>query len=233
MKNEKFFLNSIKEASKIRKQINNIHHKKMNNLSTLFKLIYNKDADEFIYAKNILYYKGGWPSESTPARAQTLANHIANAYIILSYLNMNKELDFYLKERGLAITVINESLYRNYFKINITDPENNSKYKKVLKIWKEIFGSNFIPNSKLIIEKLMNEALSEQKIICELADEIKINKGEEVKSKCEIKNVHNFTNLVNFEFNHNEGKDVDEKIENGKEKLKESDDCLETYKKSL
>ena len=230
MKNKEFFVKKIQEGSEIRKELNNVHHKRMNDITKIFSIVFNKDPNEFIYAKNILYYKGGFPSETTLPRAETLANNIANAYIILSYIGMSKELDHYLNKRGITISFNSNFTYVNYFKTIISDPDQNSKLKKALKLWKKLFNIPFEYEPQKIIRTLMNEACEEQKIICALADEIKIEKGTEVKNECEIMDVSNYTNLVNFQYTFNEGRNLSKKIKKADDKIKERTDCLNTYK---
>jgi hypothetical protein len=215
----------------IRSEINTVHWKRMNRIAKIFNLLFDHDGGEFIFAKNILYYTGGWPFEHTPPRAQTTAYNIADAYIILSFLGEQKVLDKYLKDKGVRI-ILDDNAISNYFKVKVFANDN---YDKLNDLWRKVFKEdlNHEVDEKYIMEQLMVEALGEQSIICKLADEIKINLGDEVKHKCKIDAKSNFTDYVNMNFFKNTGKDISIKLHNTKEHISESSECFTTYKEKL
>lgn len=188
MKNKEQFLTVVEKCAYVRQNINDVHHKYMSGLREIYANAFDRDAREFTYAKDILYYKGGWPSENTPARALTLAKHIHQAHLILSFIGEERELMMYLKKFGLELKVINEDAYYGNFAANADWMKHSDRRDIVMKLWGELdIEENLSGNPKELLKTLMMKAMERQKIICDQADLIKINAAELIEQHCGVK----------------------------------------------
>lgn len=232
MKNSKTFKKEVEEGTHIRYEINEEHSPVMGKLGKLYKALFNRDAREFKYAKDTLYYKGGWPSENTPSRAQSLANKIADAYTVLSFIGKIGELEKYLKDRGLKVEPLLPETFEGKFILDEYDWQINSKREKVVTdTWAELFGDKIPDEPKEILKKMMDRALEKQERICELADEIKIEKGEKIEEECDIR-VGNFTKTVQLSYKKFKGANISDDILKVTEDYDEKMACLEILEQS-
>jgi len=228
MKNEKVFEENVQDGSLVRYEINEDHAPILGALGQLFQNLFGRQSKEFRYAKDIKYYLGGWPSEDTPPRAQSLANRIADAHSVLSYIGEADELVGYLADRGLRLEPIKASYHEDELLAEADWELDEKRSKKVKKLWKELFDVS-IPTDKVeILTKMMDAACTKQKIICDLADQIKIDMGEKVKEECEIK-VGDFTRTVNFKYQVDKGKDITEKLDDVKTGAESTIETLEYF----
>jgi len=71
MRNDTKFIDYLNDAVLIRKELNEVHHKKMGKYALSFEYLTGEFRQSFKWVKDMLYYKGGWPSENTPPKLQT------------------------------------------------------------------------------------------------------------------------------------------------------------------
>ena len=219
--NKEFFFENVEKCGKIRLEINDVHHKEMNLIAQIYQAVFNRDSGEFRYAKDILYYKGGWPSEHTPARAESLAKHIFQSYLILSYIDQETELVDFLKEYGLSLTLIEgkESFYKKNLVGDCQWKLDGNRRAKVHQVWEELFPKDEIPSRpKQLLSFIMKKAMEKQKVICTLADQIKLEVAPVVEDQCNIKR-KNFMDTVSMESRRQKDRDVSNDI------IKKKDDA--------
>ena len=215
MLNEDIYKKEVNDGSLIRYEINEDHYPVMNQINKVFKAYFNKPSSIFKSAKDLYYYKGGWPKADTPSRAYILANKIYSSFMVLSYLGLDKDLNKHLNEFGLELKIIDENSYFNNFLLNDIDFELDKKRKKiVLKNWNLLFDNSEdnLKDPKLVLSKLMTLACEKQKTICGLADEIKITKGDLVEKECEVKK-KNFCKAVSLKYKINKGKSIEKDLD--------------------
>lgn len=230
MKNKEIFVKEVQDGSMIRYEINEDHSPILGKLSKIYKGFFGRDPKEFRYAKDIFYYKGGWPSPNTPPRAKGLADHIADAYMILSFIGKDKELEDYLAARGLKLEPIDPDGFDYSYLLEDIDWTLDKKREKMVKEnWEELFGTTKVPDDpKEVLTKLMNVACDKQKVICELADKIKIDKGGYVEEECEIK-VSDYTKAVNLKYRKTKGQDITDTLENIEKEVENTSTVLEYF----
>jgi hypothetical protein len=213
MENIDYFKKEVEEGSLIRYEINEDHAPILSKLSKIYKGFFNRDPGEFRYAKDMWYYKGGWPSPNTPPRAKNLAKHIATSMMILHYIGKDNELNEYLKEYGFKIEFIDETKFYNEGLLLEIDWKLDNKRKKLVEDnWKDLFGTPVPSDPKELLSNMMNLACNKQKVICELADQIKIDKGQKVEEECKVK-VGDYTRAVNLKYKLQKGNDITPQID--------------------
>jgi len=229
MRNEDLYNKEVEDASLIRYEINEDHGKELSALYKIYKNFFNRNPSEFRLAKDIVYYKGGWPKETTLPKAQQLANKIADAYMVLSYIGLDGELNDYLADRGLKIVpVIEDTVYTGGLLEDIDWQLDNKRKKAVENNWEELFDYDMPTEPKDLLTALMNRACDKQKIVCELADKIKIDKGEEVQDECDVK-VGHFVRAVNLKYKVQKGKDISDALVKIEEDAEQSVESLKVF----
>jgi hypothetical protein len=232
MKNKELYEKKVEEGSLVRYEINEDHSKEISILGKIYKGYFNRNPGEFKVAKDIRYYTGGWPKEDTPAKAKQLANKIADAYMILSFIGYSADLNMYLMQRGLQLVpydgdvqLDDHSKFYAHSLLEDLDWKSDKKRRKLVEDnWNALFDYDVPTDPKEMLKALIDRACDKQARICELSDEIKIDMGEEVQSECEIK-VGNFTRAVNLKYQIQKGKDVTEIVD---KIVKDSEGAIES-----
>jgi hypothetical protein len=74
----------------------------------------------------------------------------------------------------------------------------------------------------------MDRACDKQKTICGLADQIKIEKGEEIKDECDVK-VGHFVRAVNLEYRVQKGTDITKAMQGIMDEAVNSIDSIQLF----
>lgn len=229
MKNEDIYNKGVEEASLIRYEIAEDHSKELSHVYKIYKAFFNREPGEFRLAKDLVYYKGGWPKADTPPKAKALANKIADAYTVLSFIGMEDEFSGFLADRGLKLVpVIEDSVFTGGLLEDIDWQLDTKRTKAVESNWEALFDIPVPTDPKEMLTYLMNRSCDKQKIICELADQIKIEKGEEIQDECDVK-VGHFVRAVNLKYKVQKGKDISEDIIKIEEEAANSIDSLKVF----
>ena len=204
----------VEESGEIRKEINEVHFKKMGKLTEMYELFSGRESQEFKNAKDLVHYTGGWPNENTPPRAESKAKSIAESFALLSFIGYEKELSGYLADYGFKLVPVNgDSLDRARLN-KIDDMQRDDKSRKKLRaLWAEIFRCPLPNDPKKFIKTLIDEGSALQGIICRLADKIKIENGGMVEEEHGIR-VTDFVKAVSIESKRSLGKKIDKSIKN-------------------
>jgi uncharacterized membrane-anchored protein YjiN (DUF445 family) len=232
MKNEDVFKKEVEAGSLIRYEINEDHNKEVSTLAKMYKAFFDKEAKQFKRAKDLIYYTGGWPKPDSPPRAKKLADDIADSFFVMDFIDISDSFKRHLAARGLKLEYIND---KNPVKEMLVDTDwsSDKKRKKIVETnWKELFDYDLPTDPKEFLSALMRRAIDKQGRICELADEIKIDKGELVSSECEIK-VGNYVQSVNLKYKKQKGKDTTEEIDKLLEDQEAIKDMLEYFDSNL
>jgi hypothetical protein len=231
MKNEEVYKKEVEEGSLIRYEINEDHAPELSALGKIYRGYFNRHPRELSFAKDVYYYKGGWPKETTPPKAQAIANKIADAFLVLKYVDLAEDLEHYLAERGLKIEFIHDNVLEETFEAD-NEYKSDKKRSKLVDNWKELFDYPLPEDDKAsILKALLLRGADKQKTICELADKIKIEKGEAVQEECDIK-VGNYCRAVNLKFKLQKGKDIGEDLQRIEDEAAESLESLNVFNDS-
>ena len=214
MENEEVYKKEVEEGSLIRYEINEDHAPVLSFLYRLYKGLFNRNPSEFRAAKDAKYYRGGWPSPNTPPRAKSVADRIADVYSVLSFAGESSDLEMYLRDRGLKLIPIDDSTYFNDFLLSDIEWKLDKKRTKMVEAaWSYLFGDDKMPDDyKEIIKRMLDAACIKQQVICDLADQIKLEKGKKVEEECSVK-VSDYTRAVYLKYKIQKGKDVSKDIE--------------------
>jgi hypothetical protein len=189
MQNSQTFMEEVENCLPIRDTLNSELSGEMRDLRRLFVNAFSVEAKEFTFLKDSLYYKGGYPSENSPARLDTLFQKVGVITKWLSFLGLEDEYDKYCKQYGFVVhpLLTNTALSDNGF-------EDRSDFKI---LWQDVFGTANHPSTKKeILQELVDRGLQLQGTICQEADKIKIDHAEIVEEICQVpKNV--FVKTVN------------------------------------
>lgn len=229
MKNEDLYKKTVEEASLIKYEMNEDHASEMKQLKKIYKAVFNRKPTEFTAAKDMIYFKGGWPKPETPPKALQLADKIADVYAILSLIGEEKEFASYLEDRGLKIEPIMDSVYHSNHLLNDAEWKLDSKRAKVVNSnWEELFDVDVPDDYAEMLKIMMRRAKAKQKSICELGDEIKEEKGGMIEADCEVKKTL-FVKAVDLKFRQQVGKDIGESLDKEHEKAEAIKDALAMF----
>jgi hypothetical protein len=160
MKDELFYDAIVADSVKTRREINEVHWAKMNDLSKRFQDLTGLNHKDFQLAKNAIYYQGGWPSPNTKPRVETAVANFAQLCRVLQYLGRDQQLKECFEQFGL--------------KVEVTP-----------------IASTPTP----MVQTIMDEAVALQRVICQMADSIKIDAADKIEKNCEVLKPHFLTNV--------------------------------------
>ncbi len=228
MKNKELYEEKLQKSSETRWTLNEDLHPIMKKLATMFKLVFNEKPKFFKFVKDALYYKGGYPKEDSPARLDVFVENFAKLYLYYAKLGLTKEIDEKLNLYGLKTNLIEEITNEDY-------DVSKESFSEFSKLWYEIFNDKNIPSktdiptkSNEILKILVDEGLSLQSTICQLADTIKIDDANEVEQNCEIKRPH-YVKAVNLKYKTLKNKPLDKDIENIKKNIESIENSIEVF----
>lgn len=190
-------IEKIENSAQIKFEIDEDLKKKMNELKKSFENIFDIEKKFFNKYKDIKYYTGGYPSESSPPKIDSMIEPISELLYLFEFVN-DTQLKDKFKSLGINIS----------FDENIENKYTNDTMTRNQMI--EMFNI------------LVNDALVLQSDICLKSDEIKINNFEDINNFVDIdKSVYN--TLVNVYYRQLKELEID-KI---REKIKKSKESFE------
>ena len=206
MKDKAFYEKQLQESSEVRFDINETHRPQMKHLGRIFRYSTGKPAKVFKLIKDLMYYRGGYPKETSPAKISVLVDRFVNMCTFFSILEIEEDIFAQLKEAGITITV-DPSVIQDA-KLEL---EGKAK-TKFNKSWKAAFGGKVVPETvHQILEEVFDNGISTQKTICKMADEIKVDAADKIIENCDIsKSV--FVKAVNIKYKTMKQKPIDKDI---------------------
>ena len=188
----------FEKAIVIRKHLNRVLHKRMNNLKKSFNnLIDNEevfDKNNFSKLKDSIYYLGGYPSDKSLGKIESHAKYLSMISYYLIQLDNKEFLYKILNECGIKeITFTDEFIDTNK---NIINQNNKEKLKEIL-----------------------NDAVILQSEICQTADQIKIDLFEELPKDIKYDKNDNKIGIKSSKFNKLVSNKITKFIKNKRTKL--------------
>jgi hypothetical protein len=191
----------LKESTKIRTELNDVLHMKMSSLAKIFNTFFEDHAGSFKYLKDMMYYQGGYPNETSPPRVDVVLDRFAVVYKYFKFLGTQNILDNYLHQYGITITV--EDMQNEDVKFDA----------KTADLFELVFHDLALPKTKKeLLRTLLDEGMVLQKDICEKADIIKINHASEIKDICKIEKA-DYVKAVNLNYKRNKEKPIEKSLE--------------------
>ena len=141
MKDKKFYEQQLQESSAVRFDINETHRPHMKYLSRIFKYATKQDTKTFKLIKDLMYYRGGYPKDTSPAKTSVLINKFIKMITYFSILEINDEINAQLAEAGITI-IIDPNKLTDY-KLDLS----GKPLKKFNQAWKSAFGGKEIPST--------------------------------------------------------------------------------------
>lgn len=171
----------FEEAVGIRKELNSVHWKDYEALKIVFGALFADDPANLKLISDMNYYKGGYPGESSPAKIEALFWKVGT---IMRYFSMIGRLD-----------EINSLLGLYGFQVTSTDsdfrPMNREALNEDKKVTKAVdrvtnrFGFRVLETQPEMVQWFLNTTETLQRVICGMADEIKIGIFDTVDLKME------------------------------------------------
>jgi hypothetical protein len=221
MDNKIFYKEELEKCAKIRHEINEEHWKDMDDLKCLFKQIFEeRDDNDYILIKNLRYYQGGYPSENTPSRLHSMLDKFIKAILYYYFLG-NTDASDYLKAAGIEIKV---SKPIDNLKIDVKKLPAWFQEK-----WSDQIKEDIPDNTKEFFDVLLTQGEQVQSIICNLADEIKVNEAPKVEEQCKVKKPH-FINSVNMKYKKMMKRKIDKDIGKQEDNINSITRSLEVLK---
>lgn len=160
----------LEECAEIRTEIDEVHSARYGQLRSGFEAMTGLKGSIFKKANDLIYYTGGYPSESSPPKSEVFADEIAGVLRVLKALGSDFMVNL-LQRRGVKVEVS-----------DLTYPSDRDEFVKHLgtEVWPE--GSREVD----ALKRMSAEAQELQKTICVMADEIKLDLAERVKDDFQI-----------------------------------------------
>jgi len=205
MKNEEVYKETLAKSSETRFTLNEDHHPRIKKLSEIFSRVFGEEGKIFKLIEGMLYYTGGYPSENSPPRLDELVERFANVCRYYAFIDKDIEITNLLEKHSIVVNIT--KMKNDAFK---PTPEDKEAIKK---LFKELNIDESMPQTKLdLFNKIMNEALDEQKIICQLADTIKIDDASVIDEQCEIIKSA-YIKAVNMKYKEMKDKSIDKDVQ--------------------
>lgn len=165
----------VDKASDTRKHINTVLHKRYSVIKRIYEHVVPKSTGgDFKAAVDMIYYDGGYPSASSPPRAESVAKRIASTLFLLEVMG-DKCLVNQLEKFGVTVTLDQSKAIKD-------ETISHQSEIQCLKDWTGVMGQIPMPKTAhAIISRLKSAALDLQEEICCKADEIKIDAASEAQ----------------------------------------------------
>lgn len=105
----KVVVSILDEAADIRAELNNVSWKDFAEMQKGFAALFSVKPSDFKRLNDLVYYQGGYPSPSSPAKHKSCAESFAKAYKSLFLVGKQDLLTQHLAKFGLKVVVENES----------------------------------------------------------------------------------------------------------------------------
>jgi hypothetical protein len=167
-KEAKYVDTVLAQSVEIRKEITAEGWHKYGRFAYLFQQIFGDDRNILKAITDLHYYQGGWPSENTPARLDTLLHKFGQTYQYFEVLGRTSDInDFLHSNYGIKISRTKQmpvKIVKGAFEENLV-----KKYMKELGVK---YTAKQTPAQ--ILSGMISECMELQGFICEKADQIKI-----------------------------------------------------------
>lgn len=190
MENIDVFKRTVQECTDIRRDLNENWWKKMRTLSNIFKLMFERESNnEFKFLNDLFYYQGGYPTPNTPPKMQSLVESFATMLKFFTYSGNEDAFKHYLEAYGINAEIINTDECLKNDKI--------ANFNKVRVRYETLFNEPMPMNKKDLFNKMISMGQSLQHTICVLADLIKLDAADKIKTECNISK-QNFINAISI-----------------------------------
>lgn len=218
----------VEDASMIKYDVYENHIKVLGQISKLYKGLFNRNPKEFNEARNILFYKGGYPSDTTPSKAYQIASKIADSFFILSLLGKEKMLNDHLASRGLKLEIVDKKTYTNSI-LDDFDWQNNKKRAKLVnEIWNQHFVDEIPNEPEEFLNLMLDKAIYCLENICKANDTLNKEVAPRVEEECEVK-PSTFMKSVNLTVQKTKGKNIEENLTKLKSDAEEVIESMEIF----
>lgn len=201
MENKELFEKKLTECGEIKVDISEVHNAQIKILGKLFKHKFGKKPKEFMFMKDLLYYKNGVPNEDSISRVSQIVEKFILMIKYHKFLGIDRDIYKILNNHGISIDVENHDISGEKY--------NNSKFEK---LWDVTFNGTDIPDTDQgVLRFLLDESLHVKGTVENLKEEIK-EEALIVESETKI-GQNNFMKAVSIKEKKLKGKDPDlEKI---------------------
>lgn len=173
------YLKAVKVCSKVRHRINVIFMPQMKRLAKLYSLTFGVAPRRFNVVKDAMYFQGGWPCETTPAKLQELCFNFGEVCMAYAYLDRLDEVNVYLEEFGFSVDFTD-----NHYETSTYIKDNSNNVEEFYEIWNYTFKDEKVPKTNVeIAKKLLDTAVELQATICGESDTINVVAGTAVERK--------------------------------------------------
>lgn len=195
MKNEKVYVQKVKEGASIRTKINDEIKPFYGSLKKIFSTVFKKPTNHYKTAVDLMFYKAGYPKEDSPSKIQKYLDSIGNVYTIFALAGKTDMFNSYLKENyGVSIDIDKNKL-TGIKESTLT----KSQLKRLNKSWNSVFTDSVTTDKEEIVKKLLETGQIYTGEIVENEDKVRVAGAEEVESKCDIPK-STFTKAVQLKY---------------------------------
>lgn len=182
------------EAVGIRKELNSVHWKEYERLSTVFAVLFNESKSTLKFISDLNYYQGGYPSETSPPRINSIFEKVGTAARFYDVRGKLDEINLILSSHGFELVRTNPDTSI----VTMSDKRIDDD-KKAIKAYEELgmVDSDVQGMPDQVIEKFLERTMELQRTICQMADSIKIDLFEQANVKLPEIGKSGFVSAVN------------------------------------
>jgi hypothetical protein len=229
---EQEYSDIVSECAETRVDLDTVLHPTFNGLKKAFSILFEDfgyTKSDFKRLSDSVYYQGGYPSLTSPAKEVALADQVSKL-LRLQKIAGRTTLIKYFEDRGVKIEFVDDFVPESFLSSFSNDDDKD---------FTEALQSAGIPTSDIVdsrskmLKVLLDRAQNLQKEICQTADTIKVDAAEEVETRFKIKRPHfvKAVNLAAVKMRRGEGPML-EKIENLHDSQDNLNQALEPLEKN-
>lgn len=168
----------LAEIVSIRGEID-LQYKEYNAIKKILKKKLGIEPNDFKRAVDAVHYLGGgWPSETTKGRMESLLDNFAGLYKILKLAGRESMFDEHLASLGLSVSIINEETFLDVQRLS---PKDIDEISQVVPLGEDV-------STKTILSNAIDACDAIQTQICKMAD---VQRDEILP---ELKEINSFDN---------------------------------------
>ena len=182
----------INKSSELKYELTEVLNKESTRFANIFTGMMNIKPAIFNKIRDLKYYRGGYPSENTPAKSIALVDNIAPLLITLEYFG-DDELKNLFEERGITIT-FNDA--KDLVEAEITAQTNNDF--ESYRVANDITKSQLKQEDRTrIFKELLERSMKTQEKICGANDILNLEHAPAAESLMNLKK-RDFFDCVKF-----------------------------------
>lgn len=220
MQNKEIFIEKLNTCGETKYEMSEVHGTFMSGIKTIYNLVFKREKKDFLFFKNMMYFKGGTEASDKP-KLHVFLDSFINLVNHFDFIESN-EVKKYLNAAGVDVNIVKPQFEDGPI---IVDKEDRKKYGRT---WKYAMLNMEEPESKKkMLAELIDRALSIQKTIEDKKDDID-KEADTVQVECMVKKPY-FNKAVQIRVKEMKKKSVDNEIKKVEDAIEASQEIIEVF----